>query len=77
MSRQYLHGKYSRIPLSWSEAAKTLTIGAREGSYPGMAGKRTIRIRWMRPATPRTLAFDAKADATITYDGRPQTVRMR
>ena len=42
-----------------------------------MAGKREVRIRWMRPGTPRELALDAKADATIMYDGRPQTVRMR
>ena len=77
VSRQYLHGKYSRIPLGWNDSAKTLTIGAREGSYPGMAGKRTIRVRWMRPSAPRALAFDAKADATVIYDGRPLTLRMR
>jgi alpha-D-xyloside xylohydrolase len=77
VSRQYLHGKYSRIPLSWDEAANTLTIGARAGSYPGMAGKRTINVRWMRPGAPRALALDAKADATVKYDGRPQMVRMR
>jgi alpha-D-xyloside xylohydrolase len=77
VSRQYLHGKWSRIAFSWNERAKTLTIGAREGSYPGMAGRREIGIRWMRPGAPRALAPDAKADATILYDGRPQTVRMR
>jgi alpha-D-xyloside xylohydrolase len=78
LSRQYLHGKYARIPLSWNEQAKTLTIGAREGTgYAGMAGQRVIRIRWMRPGAPRALALDAKADATVTYSGAPVTVRMR
>jgi alpha-D-xyloside xylohydrolase len=77
VSRQYLNGKYSRIPIAWNEAAKTLTIGAREGSYPGMAGKRVIRIRWTRAGAARALAFDAKADATVTYTGAPVTVRMR
>ena len=77
VSRQYLHVQYSRIPLRWDEASKTLTIGAREGSYPGMAGKRVIKLRWMKPGVPRALAFDAKADATITYDGKPQTIRIR
>jgi alpha-D-xyloside xylohydrolase len=76
-SRQYLNGQYSRIPLSWDEHAKTLTIGNRVGSYSGMAGKRTIHIRWMRPGAPRALAFDAKSDAVVSYDGREQTVRMR
>jgi alpha-D-xyloside xylohydrolase len=77
VSRQYLNGQYSRIPLNWDERAKTLTIGNRIGSYSGMAGKRTIHIRWLKPTSPRALAFDAKADATIDYDGREQKVRMR
>jgi alpha-D-xyloside xylohydrolase len=77
VSRQYLHGQYSRIPLNWNERSRTLTVGTREGRYPGMAGKRTINVRWMRPGSPRALAFDAKTDATISYDGREQTVKMR
>ncbi len=78
VTRQYLNGKYSRVPLTWNEAAKTLTIGAREGTtYAGMAGKRVIQIRWNRFGAPRPLAFDAKADATVTYSGEPVTVRMR
>jgi alpha-D-xyloside xylohydrolase len=77
-SRQYLHGRYSRIPLNWDERTKTLTIGAREGNgYPGMAGTRVIAVRWMKPGVARALAFDAKPDATVTYTGAPMTVRMR
>jgi alpha-D-xyloside xylohydrolase len=63
--------------VSWSEAAKTLTIGARQGSYSGMAGSRKINVRWMRPQTPRALDLDAKPDATVMYDGGAQTIRMR
>lgn len=37
-------GAYSLIPLSWSEAEKKLTIGERQGSYPGMAAERMFRI---------------------------------
>jgi alpha-D-xyloside xylohydrolase len=74
VTRQYLNGKHSRIPFTWNERTKTLTIGAREGSYSGMAGKRTIRFRWIRPGRP--LSLDA-ADTTITYNGAPVAVRMR
>jgi alpha-D-xyloside xylohydrolase len=77
-SRQYLHGEYSRIPLRWDERRKTLTIGAREGNgYPGMAGTRVINVRWTRPGTPRELDLDGRTDATVTYDGKPLSVRMR
>ncbi|HET7605875.1 MAG TPA: TIM-barrel domain-containing protein [Sphingomicrobium sp.] len=77
-SRQYLHGQYSRIPLKWDEAAKTLTIGAREGNgYAGMPDKRVIDIRWMKPGTARALSFDARPDASVTYTGAPVTVSMK
>jgi hypothetical protein len=42
-----------------------------------MAGKRIIRIRWLKPGTPRALALDAAPDSIITYDGGAQSVRMR
>jgi alpha-D-xyloside xylohydrolase len=75
VSRQYLNGKYARIPLSWNERTKALTIGARQGNgYAGMARTREIRIRWIKPGKP--LDFD-QADRTLTYSGAPLTVRMR
>jgi alpha-D-xyloside xylohydrolase len=77
VSRQYLHGKWSRIPVRWNEATRTLTIGRREGSFSGMAGTRTINIRWLRPRIAQALDLDGKADVTISYDGRPKAVRMR
>ena len=77
VSRQYLNGAWSRIPLAYDEATKTLTIGSREGGYPGMASRRTVHVRWMRPGAPRALSFTAKPDSTIVYDGTPKTVTMR
>jgi len=75
-SRQYLNGAWSRIPLSYDEVSKTLTIGPREGSYPGMAARRIFHVRWMKPGTPRALAFDARPDATVTYTGGQQSVKL-
>ena len=74
VTRQYLNGKHSRIPFTWNERTKTLTIGAREGSYSGMAGKRVIKLRWVRPGRP--LSFDV-ADRSLIYGGAPVRVRMR
>ena len=34
VSYQYETGAFTRIPLSWSQATRTLVIGAREGSFP-------------------------------------------
>ena len=77
VSPQYRNSKYSRIPLKWNERAKTLTIGAREGNgYAGMPPTRVINVRWMKPGVARALDLDARPDASVTYDGRPLTVRM-
>ena len=69
VSRQYLHGAAARIPLRWNQASGTLTIGARQGAYPGMAARRTIRVIWYDPRHPRGVAFDRPADETIAYSG--------
>ncbi|QIK79930.1 DUF5110 domain-containing protein [Sphingomonas piscis] len=76
-SRQYLNGAYSRIPVSWNEATKTLTIGAREGKYVGMQGTRRIGIRLYRPGTARPFALDGRADRSVTYTGQPVTLTLR
>jgi len=72
-SRQYLNGKFARIPLRYDERTKTLTIGDREGSWPGMAATRPIHIRWITPRRPLDLS---QADTTIIYSGKPVVVRM-
>ena len=41
---QYEKGEFSEIPLKWDDAKKALTIGARRGSYPGMAKTRRFRV---------------------------------
>jgi alpha-D-xyloside xylohydrolase len=70
----YERGESSRIPLAWDQARGTLTIGAREGSYPGMVASREIRVRWIDGPRGDNGALEPKADATVTYDGSAQVV---
>ena len=37
-------GEFSLIPLHWDDSASKLTIGAREGAYPGMPQERTLIV---------------------------------
>ena len=39
----YAKGQHTTIPLHWDDAAKTLTIGTREGNFPGMLEQHTFR----------------------------------
>lgn len=65
----YEKGVYSIIPLKWSEKAKTLTIGARNGSYPGMQKSRTFKAVLVRPGRGAGLE-QGKSDKTVKYTGR-------
>lgn len=40
----YLSGAYTEIPMMWSDRSSTLTIGAREGEFPGMLKDRTFNV---------------------------------
>jgi alpha-D-xyloside xylohydrolase len=71
----YEHGAYSRIALSDDEASGTLSIGKREGSYPGMPATRRFNIRWISGPTPTATDFDAKVEQGVDYNGDAITVR--
>lgn len=73
VSRQYLNGASSRIPIAYDDASGMLTIGAREGSFPGILETRSFHVRWVRPG--RALALDAKPDASVRYSGAQISVK--
>jgi len=73
----YEKGIYATIPIEWSEASRTLTIGARRGAFPGMLERRTFRVVWVRKGHGVGLEPEAQADATVVYDGQSLTVGSR
>ena len=40
----YVKGEHATIKLHWDDATKTLTLGAREGNFPGMLQKHTFNV---------------------------------
>jgi alpha-D-xyloside xylohydrolase len=43
-SYRYEEGAHAIIPIHWDNASRTVTIGAREGSYSGMAAGHTFNV---------------------------------
>ena len=43
-SYRYERGAYTETTLTWDDGARTLTIGARQGGYPGMPESQTYRV---------------------------------
>jgi alpha-D-xyloside xylohydrolase len=66
----YEKGAFSRIPLHYDEQSKTLTIGDRQGEFPGMVQERNIRIVWVGKDKPVKADPDCQADQTVTYSGK-------
>ncbi|MEI3798834.1 MULTISPECIES: TIM-barrel domain-containing protein [unclassified Chitinophaga] len=66
----YEKGAFSIIPVKYTQATGTVTIGDRKGSFNGMLQKRTIRINIIAPNEPRRLDLDAKCDKEVVYEGR-------
>jgi alpha-D-xyloside xylohydrolase len=72
----YEKGAFSRIPLRWNEATRTLTIGAREGTFPGMAQQRTFQVVLVSKQKPVPFTFPAKPDQTVPYSGAAVNVKL-
>jgi alpha-D-xyloside xylohydrolase len=48
-SYDYEKGEHATIPIHWNDRTRTLTIAARQGSYPGMPTKVTFRAVLVSP----------------------------
>ena len=71
----YEKGEHAIIPLHWDDATSTLTIGARQGSYPGMAPNRKFRVVLVRPANG-TGMNEASANREVDYSGSAVSVTL-
>lgn len=73
----YEKGAYSTIEFKWNQAAGTLTIGDRKGTYPGMLEKRSFRIVLVGEnhgaGLPRTDANVKK----VEYTGKTVSISLK
>ena len=65
----YEKGEFSTIPLAWDEESRTLTIGDREGSYPGMLESRRFRVKVVDASHPFVWNPDVAA-REVVYEGK-------
>jgi alpha-D-xyloside xylohydrolase len=72
----YEKGASATIPLRYDEKAKTLTIGERKGTFPGMMTQHTFRVVWVSAAKPTPYDLEATPAKTVAYSGTAVTVKM-
>ncbi|MHB9011415.1 MAG: DUF5110 domain-containing protein [Ignavibacteriaceae bacterium] len=73
----YTKGEYSIIPFKWDDKNKTLIIGKRQGSYPGMLDERTFQIVIVGKDHGTGLEPETKPDKVINYSGNGIKVIMK
>jgi alpha-D-xyloside xylohydrolase len=76
LTYDYEKGQFSEIGLHWSDASKTLSIGARQGSFTGMLASRTFQVVLVSPAKAVGYSATPTADKTVTYTGAAQDVAL-
>jgi alpha-D-xyloside xylohydrolase len=65
---------YATIPIFYNESKHILTIGKRQGSFPGMLKERTFHVVWIRPGHGTGIPMTERPDIMIRYNGSPVTV---
>lgn len=71
----YEKGKYTTIAFNYDEASRSLTIGERNGAYPGMLENRKFNVVFVSKDKPKS--FDAHAKGIeVAYDGKKQNVKL-
>ncbi|HUM04104.1 MAG TPA: TIM-barrel domain-containing protein [Terriglobales bacterium] len=70
----YEKGAYATIPLRWDDAKGILTIGDRQGQFPGMLASRTFRVVFVGENHGVGIAPSDTADKVVTYSGKQVTV---
>lgn len=72
----YEQGQYTEIPMTWDDATRTLTIGARIGSFDGMLSTRVFRIVSVSTEKGTGDAHSTTFDAIVTYTGEEIQVQL-
>jgi len=72
----YEKGVQATIAMHWDDPHRTLSVAAREGSFPGMLASRTFHVVLARPGHGSGAALTSDPDRTVTYSGQPIEVKL-
>jgi alpha-D-xyloside xylohydrolase len=70
----YEKGVLATIRIQWDEAGRKLTIGERQGKFPGMLERRTFRVVFVGEGRGVGIGPTTQVDKTIDYSGQQVTV---
>ncbi len=72
----YERGKYATIEIEYDDDDRTVTIGQRRGSFPGMLKQRRFNIVLVSKDAPKPLNLDNPDGRMVEYSGKEVTVKL-
>ena len=72
----YEKGKYATIDITYDDASKTVSFGARQGQFPGMLKNRRFNVVLITKDNPRPLNLDDPKGVTVDYNGKAITCNL-
>ncbi|MGH2271272.1 TIM-barrel domain-containing protein [Anaerohalosphaeraceae bacterium U12dextr] len=72
----YEKGQYAVYDILWDDAARTLTVGPRKGTFPGMTVERILHVVIAAPGKNAGIATGADDIKTVNYAGKSVTVKF-
>jgi alpha-D-xyloside xylohydrolase len=73
----YEKGERAVVPMHWNDSARTLTIGARTGSYPGMPEGRKFNVVFVGEGRGVGGAVTSSIDRSVDYTGAAVTIHAQ
>jgi alpha-D-xyloside xylohydrolase len=70
----YEKGVYATIPIHWDDARQVLTIGDRQGTFPGMPNQRTFQIVFVKENHGTGIQPESSPDKVVQYSGKQISV---
>ena len=72
----YEKGVFSTISFFWNDAKRLLTIGKRQGTYPGMPEERIFQIVIVKKGNGNGVELTGTPDKTLPYQGNEQVIQF-
>ena len=73
----YEKGKYATIDITYDDATRTVSFGARKGQFAGMLKNRRFNVVLITKDAPKTLNLDNPEGKMVSYSGKFTSVTLK
>ena len=72
----YEKGKYATIDITYDDASKTVSFGARKGQFPGMLKNRRFNVVLVTKDAPKPLNLENPEGKMVNYNGKAVSIQL-